>query len=156
MENNNSKTVGGFTFNLDSVFNKFSQAVTNQQSESESRPLSGNSGYIGGSAVSNPPRPSAEGSDRTREQRLQAIKETAKHLQEKIQNEARKLKGEVVDDGKFSQLPLKSEGDCFLTISYQYYCYQIYCSWTTVTAFHRKVPTTCNCPFSRINTKVSF
>ncbi|XP_052092556.1 centrosome-associated protein 350-like isoform X2 [Mytilus californianus] len=104
MENNNSKTVGGFTFNLDSVFNKFSQAVTNQQSESENRPLSGNSGYIGGSAVLNPPRPSAEGSDRTREQRLQAIKETAKHLQEKIQNEARKLKGEVIeDDGSTNQ-----------------------------------------------------
>jgi hypothetical protein len=100
MENNNSKNIGGFTFNLDSVFTKFSQAVSNQQSESE--PISVNSGYGIGATSSNPPppRPSAEGSDRTREQRLQAIKETAKHLQEKIQSEARKLTGETVEDGK--------------------------------------------------------
>lgn len=92
MENN--KTIGGFSFNLDNVLTKFSQAVNNQQSESESRPL--HSGYAGNTAIS---RPSAEGNDRTREQRLQAIKETAKHLQEKIQTEARKLKGEV-DESK--------------------------------------------------------
>jgi cytochrome c biogenesis factor len=61
MENNNSKNIGGFTFNLDSVFTKFSQAVSNQQSESE--PISVNSGYGIGATSSNPPplRPSAEG-----------------------------------------------------------------------------------------------
>ncbi|XP_021341745.1 centrosome-associated protein 350-like isoform X1 [Mizuhopecten yessoensis] len=83
---NNIRNVGGFTFNVEGVMSKFSQALHNKGEQ-----LPSNSG-LGGSVPSTNNEGAAE-LQRTRADRIQAIKATAATLQSRIQAEARKITG---------------------------------------------------------------
>ncbi|XP_060076852.1 centrosome-associated protein 350-like [Ylistrum balloti] len=94
---NNIRNVGGFTFNVEGVMSKFSQALHNKGEQ-----LSSNSG-LGGSVPSANGGYNAASSEgatelpRSRADRIQAIKATAATLQSRIQAEARKITGHDVE-----------------------------------------------------------
>ncbi|XP_033728999.1 centrosome-associated protein 350-like isoform X2 [Pecten maximus] len=101
---NNIRNVGGFTFNVEGVMNKFSQAL-----HSKGEQLSSNSG-VGGSvpSVNGGLHAAPDGAvelPRTRADRIQAIKATAATLQSRIQAEARKITGHDVEGGASAANP---------------------------------------------------
>lgn len=96
----NIRNVGGFTFNVEGVMNKFSQALHNKGEQ-----LSSNSG-VGGSlpSANHHSGPEAE-QPLTRADRIQAIKATAATLKSRIQAEARKITGQDVEAGASAANP---------------------------------------------------
>ena len=99
----NVRTVGGFSFEVDGVMSKFTQALHEKLNE-EPRALQGNSGYASvnshhnnvNSGFSNYNSHDDIGFSQTRskQDRLQAIKETAATLQSRLQEEKRKFQGQ--------------------------------------------------------------
>ena len=97
----NVRTVGGFTFEVDGVMSKFTQALHEKLNE-EPRALQGNSGYTSAnshnvnSGFSNFMSQDDIGysQSRSKQDRLKAIKETAATLQNRLQEEKRKFQGQ--------------------------------------------------------------
>ena len=99
----NFRTVEGFTFEVDGVMSKFTQALHEKLNE-EPRALRGNSGYASLNSQNhvNSGFPSnlisadndiGYSQNRSRQDRLNAIKETAATLQNRLQEEKRKFQG---------------------------------------------------------------
>ena len=98
----NVRTVDGFTFEVDGVMSKFTQALHEKLNE-EPRALRGNSGYASLNSQNhvNSGFPSnlishddiGYSENRSRQDRLNAIKETAATLQNRLQEEKRKFQG---------------------------------------------------------------
>ena len=99
----NVRTVSGFTFEVEGVMSKFTQALHEKLNE-EPRALRGNSGYASLNSQNNVNSGFSSNfishddigysQNRSRQDRLNAIKETAATLQNRLQEEKRKFQGD--------------------------------------------------------------
>jgi len=99
-DESNIRNAGGFTFNVDNVLSKFSQALHSKGGDvnmpnSGYRSVNSNvgQGHVGASA----PLEGNSDQARSRADRVQAIKATADTLKNRIQAEARKITGQELE-----------------------------------------------------------